>query len=302
VSTPALRGTGGPLFPLAYYTGFLDLLASAPQVEVITYADLSWEGDEDYEGNYPDEFARWQQWLAADPERTQRIYVILQHDVDWAPERTMTVLEAEAERGLRSTAMIFPELVDRRKLGADRVIELLPYDIDHDRLSALEREHGFGVGYHCNAYERAGWDMERAVRQFRVDVEHLRERYDIQVFSPHGGVPGPDSTNNNAVHPPPELRPAVRWVANRHTLRVARSYSDGGILDPKRDIEGRDLRAFVRTWQAGKRYRVLTHPQYYGEDAEPSESLMRAEWYRSLFPRAPTAAEIWQGVAPGDTP
>ena len=293
------RAPAGPLFPLAYYLGFLDLLAESPQIEVLSYGNLQWEEDEDYEDRYPGEFARWQQWLADDPQRKDRIYVILQHDVDSSPERTMTVLEAEAERGLHSTAMIFRELIDRRTLAEQGVVATIPYEIDHDRLSVLEREHGFGVGYHCNAYERAHWDMERAREQFQTDVEALRDRYDIKVFSPHGGVPGPDSTNNHSVHPPATLRPPVRWVANRHTLRIARSYSDGGIRDPKRDIETRDLRDFVRTWQPGRRYRVLTHPQYYGDDAEPCEPLLRAEWYRNLFPHPPTPSQIWHSVEPG---
>ncbi len=287
------------MLPLSYYVGLLDLLARDPRIEVITYADLPWGDDQDYRSRYPGEFDRWRQWLAGDPQRAHRIYVLLQHDLDSAPERTMAVLEAEALRGVRSTVMIFNRLVDRHRLMADGVVELLPYEVDHERLERMERELGFGVGYHCNAYEQAGWEIERAVDRFRADVAQLRRRYDIRVFSPHGGAPGPDSTNNHSIDPPPDLDPPVRWVANRHTLRLAGSYSDGGLLDPLRDIEPRDLRAFVRTWQPGRRYRVITHPQYYGDDAQPAASLNTAAWYRKLFGRSQTAAEIWRDIYAG---
>jgi hypothetical protein len=114
-------------------------------------------------------------------------------------------------------------------------------------------------------------------------VASLRSRFDIRFFSPHGGIAGPDGSNNASIVVPNDLRAAVRWVCTGHGPKFDGSYSDGGIKSPRRDIARRDLRDFVRTWRPGKRYRVLTHPQYYTDAAQPVDELLRAQWYRGLF-------------------
>lgn len=274
------------IFPLAYYEGFLDLLASDDRIRTITFADLPWVRLDRHTAGYPREWARWQRRVA-DPSR---IHVLLQHDVDATPERTMKLVELEAERGLRSSVMIHNRLHDRKRLARDGVVEFAPYDLDVPRLQELERD-GFVIGYHSCAVEQSLWDLGRARRLFVEDVRELRKSFDIRFFNPHGGIPGPDDVNNRSISPPFTLRRRVRWVSNRFGCRWDGGYSDGGIYG--RPLDGRDLRAFVRTWRPGKRYRVLTHPQYYGA-TEPFDQFADVAWYADLFGRSPE--EIWAGV------
>ena len=260
-----------PVLPLAYYEGFLDALMADERIRVITFADLAWTRLDRRDKHYPREWKRWQKRADRDA-----IYVLLQHDVDAAPERTTAVLRLEAERGLRSNVMVFNRRHDRPRLAQEGALEFTPYDIDVPLLQELERE-GFVVGYHCSAVEQALWDLERARAVFADDVRELRKHFDIRFFNPHGGVPGPAGVNNNSIDPP---RVGVRWVSNRFGARFNAAYSDGRLT--ARSLDELDLRAFVRTWKPGKRYRILTHPQYYGA-TEPLEQFRDVEWYAALF-------------------
>lgn len=283
----------GAVFPLAYYVGFLRFLKRHPRIEVITYADLDWCDDFDFERNYPDERARW----LADHAGDDRVYVLLQHDVDARPDRTMRVLAEEEALGLTSTTLVFNRTHDRQLLARERRLKFVPYDLDVPELQRLERESGFCIGYHLNAYEQALWDMEEAVRRFRTDVMALRELFDIRFFSPHGGVPAEDGTNNNHIRVPDDLKHSVRWVANRRSIICDGSYSDGGIMSVTRDLAARDLRDFVRTWRPGCRYRVLTHPQYYACAPRAVPRLLETEWYRRVMEDSDATADaLWDGV------
>lgn len=280
-------------FPSAYYEGFLDLLVADERIKVITYDDLPWSTRDTYRSHYPREWERWRALVKDDGEARRSIFVLLQHDVDLLPELTHAALELEAARGLRSTVLIFNRLVDRTRLREDEIVEFTPYEIDVPRLQALERDHGFVVGYHSNAVEQARWDLRRAARIFRRDVRELRRHFHIRFFSPHGGVPGPNGENNTSLAVPHPANPRLRWVANRYGPRFDGSYSDGGIYG--RPLDDRDLRDFVRTWKPGGRYRVLTHPQYYGASA-PMAQFEGVDWCTRLFGATP--GEIWAGVAP----
>ncbi len=248
---------------------------------MITFADLAWTFPDAYTRGYPREWKRWGKRASRDT-----IYVLLQHDVDAAPERTLAVLELEAARGLRSNVMVFARRHDPWKLEHGE-LEYLDYDIGVPRLQELERA-GFVVGYHSCAVEQSLWDLTEAQRRFRDDVRLLRASFDIRFFNPHGGVAGPNGENNNAVTLPLGLRRSLKWVSNRHGCRFSGAYSDGELYG--KPLDDRDLRAFVRSWKPGKRYRVSTHPQYYGA-AAPVEQLAGVPWYGDLFGRSP--AEIW---------
>lgn len=270
--------TAPAMFPLAYYAGFLDYLAARrDRIEVVTYADLPWADRDDYRRDYPREWERWQ--AARDPDR---IYVLLQHDVDALPERAIEIGRLEAERGLRSTFMIHRRRHNRRILRDERRIELLPYELDVDALQRLERE-GFVVGYHHNALEQTLWDERRARALMRDDIEALREHFDIRFMSAHGGVKSPDGRNNSSVKLSRWLRREVRWVCTGHGCRVDGHYEDGGYAAQRRPFEGSDLRDLVRTWEPGRRYRVNVHPQYYGEPSALDTRFVDAPWYRGLF-------------------
>lgn len=275
----------GGYFPFGFVHDFLRFLKEhESRVEVITYRDLPWHDDFDYAKSYPREWKRWKKELG-EVRSKQKIYVLLQHDVDSVPERTLRLLREEDALGLRSNVMIFRERVDRRHFVRTGEVRVTPYEIDHEWLAHLEGQRGFVVAYHANAYERASFDREEAARIFEDDVAELRRRFRIDFFSPHGGPPGPDGESNNSVGTPPSLSKSLRWVANRHTLRLDGGYSDGGINSPKRDPVGRDPRDFVRLWRPGGRYRVLLHPQYYHSPPDRSPRMAGTPWYEEIHER-----------------
>lgn len=295
-SAPGAHPARGAYFPLRYYVGFLEYLAANPDLfEVITYDDLAWDGDFDFRRHYPHEHAMWKRRLSSS-DRAGKIHVLIQHDVDSRPERTHALLREESRLAIPSNIMIFNRRHDRKLLKHYGALGYTDYNIDTYHLQHLETL-GFVVGYHTNAVEQAGWSLPNAIARFRDDLETLRAKFRIRYFSPHGGVPGPDGSNNRDIPIPEDVAKDVRWVHNGHTPRFDGNYSDGGINNPKRDIRTRDLRDFVRTWRRGGRYRVLIHPQYYDDTARPAENLSVAHWYREIFAEcAHNGASGWESV------
>ncbi len=274
----------GGYFPLEFAVDFLRFLReNDDQIEIITYEDLPWGDDLDYENSYPAEWKAWKRKLHEGLRDPDKVYVLIQHDVDSVPERTIRLLHEEQELALPSNVMIFRERVNRRYLVRTGELKITAYDVDHDLLSRLESDHRFVIAYHSNTYERSGFDYAKAQSLLEEDVAVLRERFGISFFSPHGGPPGPDGQSNNAVEPSASFKRSVRWVANRYTVRFDGMYSDGGINSPKRDPKGRDLRDFVRTWRRGGRYRVLLHPQYYHSPTQSSPRMEGTPWYDELL-------------------
>jgi hypothetical protein len=208
----------------------------------------------------------------------------------------LAVARESAHRGLPANLMIFNRRVHRKQLRDTGVLGFTDYPLDSELLQRLEQEHGFVIGYHSNAMEQALWNEGAALERFREDIAELRTRHDVRFFSPHGGVRGPFSANNSSLLLSPDLARDVRWVANRFGPRFTASYSDGGLNNLTR-LQLKDLRTFVRSWQPGRRYRVLTHPQYYVHDAQPRERLLSAEWYADLFQTAHGGARaLWDNV------
>jgi hypothetical protein len=292
-------GTGGAYIPLTYLVGFLHWLAARKDyIQVITYDDLPWASDFDYTNNYPLEARRWRDHMRKGMTySSDHIYVLLQHDIDSRPHRAMSLLKHEKALGIRSNIMVFNRRHDRKLLRRAGQIRLTDYPVDWYYLKELHDVYGFVVGYHTNAMEQAGWDLHHAQQRFRSDLEQLRTWFSVNYFSPHGGVRGPGGENNNDIELPADLERDVRWVHNKHTVRFDANYSDGGINNPKRNIAERDLRDFVRSWRAGGRYRVLTHPQYYDENATQAANLSHAPWYRELFSSGtPSPQAAWQEV------
>jgi hypothetical protein len=289
------------VIPRGYLVGFLDLLAEYRDVvRVITYDDLPWGDDYDHEHHFPRERERWTQSLERGERDPSAIYLILQHDVDAAPDRTMAVLAEQERRGLRSNVMIF-----RRRLYREHLKELgevveREYKLDIPHLQHFERQ-GFVIGYHANAYEQANFDTGRAERIFLEDVAALREQFTIRFFCPHGGVRDSEGRSNAALELPAALRGDLRWVLNRYGPRFDGTYSDGALRSTTRDPSDRDLRDFVKTWRPGGRYRILVHPQYYADDAiEPAGRLPEAAWYREIidhYARGRAGDDPWREAA-----
>ncbi|WP_075109892.1 sulfotransferase family protein [Halofilum ochraceum] len=264
-------------------------------IEVITYADLCWQGDENYEEHYIDEWKRWKEGLKSGRIDRSKIYLLIQHDVDNNPDRTTAAIEAERSFGLRSNVMIFNEALERVTLAKQGIVRKKPYPICYETLKQAERE-GFVIGYHSNAVERAEFDLDKAQEILRSDYARLKEEFNIEFFSPHGGVRGADGQSNAAIELPPDLRSKLKWVHNRHTVRVDGGYSDGGMNGQRVDVASRDPRRFIETMRPGGRYRILLHPQYYATPYSETARLASAKWYQeiiAMYGRGEWGEAVW---------
>jgi hypothetical protein len=271
----------GGYFPFEYLSGLMRFLAERrDRIEVITYDDLAWGDDWDHRGGYKDELARWLK--QRDPSK---VYVLLQHDADSIPERTMQALASESKAGVPSNVMIFARRVDRRHLQATGDLMYTEYPLDLDELVRLETEQGFVVGYHINAFEQALWDEGLAEQIFADDVEVLRARFPVRYCSAHGGAPSANGRKNRDLEIPPALQHTIRWVHNGASPYFHGQYSDGGMNSPTRDPQRRNLLEFVRGFEPGKRYRVLMHPQYYASPPRPAPRLEGTAWYEEMLAR-----------------
>ena len=222
------------------------------EFEVLTYDDLDWDDDNDYVHGFPREYDNWK--LFREPEK---VYVILQHDVDMFPERTLRVLELEADLGVKSNVMLFRDYHDRASLQIKGELVFEEYLTDAV-IKGFQRfeKLGFVIGYHCNTYEQSGFDVGRAQDKAEGDVEYLRQFFRIKYYSPHGGVRDSNDKSNYILTPPAGLR----WVNNYHGITCDGFYSDSLLF--RENIRPKD---YLETCEPGKRYQVLTHPQHYHE-------------------------------------
>ncbi|HAG81390.1 MAG TPA: hypothetical protein DCL61_09505 [Cyanobacteria bacterium UBA12227] len=291
----------GGYLPVEYFIDFLEFLKKNNDLfEIITYDDLPWGNDFDGMNNYPTEYKNWKRELAEGVRNKHKIYVLLQHDVDSFPDRTMAILQEEQRLGIRSNVMLFNRRIDRRHLKQTGEVRYTDYKIDSDFLRQLQDESGFVIGYHCNAYEQATFNLIQAQEIFEQDLTQLQQQYQIRYFSAHGGVAGPKGLNNKDIRLPSHLNYSLRWVHNGRSVRFDGNYSDGGFKNPHKQLNNRDLRKFVKTWRQGQRYRILTHPQYYHSPCNPSEKMIETEWLREVvdFYHQGYSGSVWDRIYP----
>ncbi len=291
----------GAYFPRRYLTDFFQFISDHPaDLEVLTYADFPWGDDDNYEANYPGEYKRWKDELSSGKRDPNKAYLVIQYDVDSRPERTFGLLREPEHMAVPANIMIFNKRVDRRRLKNFGEVGLTDYDLDEDCLRDFEKR-GFVVGYHTNAHERAKFDLEKALDIFDADARELSGRFNLQFFSAHGGVPGPDGRNNRDLPFHPDWVDKLKWVHNGHSPHFDRQFSDGGHNSLKRDPEKRDIRDFIRTVRPGERCRILLHPQYYDVLPRLSPRFKETDWYRELLDRAARDAQtsLWADVKLG---
>jgi hypothetical protein len=270
-------------FPYAYLEGFSRFLHEhQDRIRVITFADLEFAPGDDYRDHYAAEFSRWKSKVRNTPWMQRTVFVLLQYDVDHLPEQTVRLMSDQAKLGLRTNAMIFHRRISRRWYERHGEFRELPYALDRNQLARLQAQ-GCVVGYHNNAYDRSGLDPARAAEIFAGDVAALRQDFHIRFFSPHGGIRDAEGRSNSAIEPSPALRDSLIWVQNRFGLRFDDQFSDGGLNHSKRDLRRLDLIDFVSHWRPGRRYRVLLHPQYYGDPVSPAPRLCGLRWYDRLL-------------------
>jgi hypothetical protein len=270
-------------FPRSYLIDLFRFVRdNTDTVRCITYKDFCWGDDFAYEDGYRSEWREWQHRLKDGRLDPDKIYVVIQYDVDTAPERTMDLLRDPHHDGIPANTMIFVRRLDRRFLVQSKQIEYTVYPLDEELLRRRQAA-GSVVGYHFNAYERSGWNAHRAQEIFSEDVADLRQRFDIDFCSAHGGVPDSEGRNNNSLQIPEALRTSLRWVHNKYSPRFNGQFSDGGHQNSKLSPNQRDLRDFVATWRPGGRYRILLHPQYYDSGFVASPSYSGTPWYDDLI-------------------
>ena len=112
-----------------------------------------------------------------DPDK---IYLLIQHDVDNHPYFTKRMAIIESHYDIKSNIFIFKDRYTNR--GIDE-----SYIIDHNFFKELQ-DYGFVIGYHQNAFALSGFNMDKAIERYRNDVNYLRKFYDIQFVVPHGGI------------------------------------------------------------------------------------------------------------------
>ena len=202
----ATQGGEAAYFPLRFIVDFLKfLIKNQKTISLITYDDLAWGDDYNFERNYAEEKQRWLKWRASGDIDPNKIYVLLQHDVDTRPERTIALLRHEQALGVPSNVMIFSRRIARRVLRDQGRLEYTPYEIETGFLQQLQGQ-GFVIGYHSNAHEQSLFDIDKAQNIFANDVEALSQIFDIKYFSAHGGAPGPDGKNNRDIPLPSKFR------------------------------------------------------------------------------------------------
>lgn len=282
------------VLPSGYYRDFLEILQEyRGLVAVISYDALPWGNDYDYAKSYPREWRRWQA-----EARSGQITIVIQHDVDSVPARSWLASEQEEQLGIPSCFMIFHRRLNRKWYEASGELRVTEYEVEWDRLRRLEQK-GWCIGYHSNALDQARFDDALAREIFLRDVAALRTQAGIRYFSPHGGLRSPEGRTNNQLRPPDLKRLGLRWVQNGASPRFHGHWSDGGLRSTKVDPESRDLRQFLLRMELGKRYRVLTHPQYYDEEFDGTGwSIAATDWYREIESsyRAGRGREAWDDV------
>lgn len=209
--------------------------------------------------------------------------VILHHDADRQPHKTVDMMHLELKHGVTSSNYFFVKRC-ARWLGDEEL-----YDLDFNALQKLEK-NGFEIGYHCNAMEQSGYNTLRALEIANSDIEMLQSHHlNIRTFVPHGGVPGAGGLNNE--HTPYSGRLAdLVWAYNCRGFLNDVSWSDGyaesPIIPGNDQFRLKDPRVVAASLKGRMRGHFLLHPQYYGHTLRPdweSFAISQQKWWRNLW-------------------
>ncbi len=186
------------------------------------------------------------------PAKYSNLTVLLQHDADRQPYKTIDMMEVERKNNVISSNYFFYE---RNMWDGDKE----PYELDENKLKKLESE-GFEIGYHLNAFELANYELKKAFELIERDIKWFEERFDLKTFVPHGGKKGPGGINNDHIPYSGILR-RYNWVYNRIGIYKDASWSDGDVYFNRIT----DPRIIAKNASKGQRIMFLMHPQYYGD-------------------------------------
>ncbi|MCP5206950.1 MAG: hypothetical protein H7A01_07085 [Hahellaceae bacterium] len=281
-------------FPLGYFEDFIDIISHFKDIfEVITYRDLDWIDDADKENFYPKERAQWLKYR--DPNK---IYLIIQHDLDSGIQDAIDMLNYEKKHQIKSVIMVLIDPINSRLVKNINKFNTYPCPIDIPYLSELEKKFFFEIGYHGNAYERSHFNVELAREIFRADLKYLRKHFSIQSYCPHGGPIDFNGRSNGFIDLPPEEKNRLKWVLIDYRIQFDGIFSDGGHYGVK-EPDNCDLRDFIKAAKPGGRYLIHIHPCYYARVVTPSSNFSGTHWYEAMlkFYRAnSTKTSFWNDV------
>jgi hypothetical protein len=203
--------------------------------------------------------------------------VVLHHDADRQPHKTVDMMRLEQRLGVVSSSYFFV----RRCARWPGDIE--PYEVDFEALRSLE-EAGFEVGYHLNAAEQVGYDWSRAAEVAEADLELFRREVNLRSYVPHGGVPGPGGVNNEHTPRTGSLSSLV-WAYNGRGFINDVAWSDG-YAEGAPALKLADPIEVARRLNGRMRGHFLLHPQYYGHKLRPDWAdfpISRVPWWRALW-------------------
>lgn len=203
--------------------------------------------------------------------------VILHHDADRQPHKTVDMMRLEERLGVVSSNYFFVERCARWS-GDDEA-----YDVDFAALRELEAS-GFEIGYHLNAMERGDYDAACASAIAAQDIALLQQLMKLRTFVAHGGVPGPGGVNNEHTPYTGKLASLVWAYSGKGFVNDVR-WSDGA-AEGEAGLRLRDPRVVASLLRGRMRGHFLMHPQYYGHTLRPdwqSLPISRLPWWRALW-------------------
>lgn len=204
--------------------------------------------------------------------------VVLHHDADRQPYKTVDMMRLEARLGVVSSSYFFvkrcPRWVNDEEL----------YELDFDQLNELQQK-GFEIGYHANAMEQAGYDRAGAVVIADRDIAFLRQHgLKLRSFVPHGGQAGPGGLNNDHAPYAGQLAELIYAYNGRGFVNDV-TWSDG-YAEGESAAELVDPRETASALTGRRRGHFLMHPQYYGRTLRPdweTLAISRQKWWRALW-------------------
>jgi len=145
--------------PFEYMEGLLKFLKRNEHIiEIITYDDLAWGNDySSFESNnfikknnahvktfiYEKEFVNWNKRITKGKINKNKIYVLLQQDIDSNPDANMKVMNLQADLDIPSTFMLFMDRVDRKKIEQKGIVKITDYPLDFPKMQYLKKKNAF---------------------------------------------------------------------------------------------------------------------------------------------------------------
>lgn len=250
--------TTRPHLAFDYIAGLVRWLADS-DYKVLSYNDLA--------GPFVhgDEAVEFQKWISKAKNAGEK-GILLQYDVDARPDITHELMKVHIACRVPGNAMVFRQKIFDWKLKRNGVLEVDDdYTLDFALFERFQKAGGV-IGYHCNAFDRSGGNIERAIEILHEDVAALRKHVDLKFFSMHGGHVTPDGMCNARLPVGRYLKNlGLTWVHNGHSVYFHTNWADGSASNPRYRSESNDPLDFILSTKAGERSRLLFHPQYYND-------------------------------------